>query len=146
MAIHAVSNNNVSFGHIKTTKKGNEYRKTHAATRTGLAIGLLGASVAAYQMKKTFNAPDIKRMIAEKVVGLRNHLMSAFPSATKAQAGKLAKLGSKAVFAAPAVFILLGNLAIGASVNKIINHRRAKAVDKQAEAISAALNAGNKAE
>lgn len=140
MPIHSISNNNVSFGHIKKTKKGNEYVKTHAATRTGMAIGLVGAGAAIYSLKSVLKSPDMKRMIGEWLVGIRNHLISVAPSFSKAKAGKAAKVLFKAGVAAPVVGIFLTNLIIGASVNKIINHHRAKAADKSVDALNDKLN------
>ncbi len=116
----------VSFG--ATTKKGNEYKKTHAGTITGLAVGVGLAGLNAGMIKKS---PAVKKAIQESLVHTRANLIAN--GLTKLKATKLAKMSGKiGVFVALALNVLAG-LAVGAGINKIINHAKAKKADKAAQ-------------
>lgn len=134
MTIQALSNSNVSFGHTKTTKNGNEYQKTHTATRVGLGVGLAGAGFCGYCANLATKDSGFKRDIAKALVGVRNEFMSGKFPMSKTGATKFAK----ACFPT-GMGIVLGGIAVlclgvGALVNKAINHHRAKAADNAAAA------------
>lgn len=131
MSIQALSNNNVSFGHTKTTKKGNEYKKTHAATRTGLAVGVAAAGYGAYSVKLAVKQPQSKRAIQNYILQVRESFMQS--GMTKNVAGKVAKNLYKGTLGVVLGGIALTGLVLGAVTNKIINHHRASKADKAAQ-------------
>lgn len=112
MTIQSVSN--VSFGAV--SKKGNEYKKSHAATITGAAMGAMGATGVALN---------------------RNMLKKSFALMADAGAPKFIQTLAKnpktaiVVWAATSFLVWLG---IGAGINKIVNHNKAAKADKAAEA------------
>lgn len=117
----------VSFGKTVTTKKGNEYKKTHAGTITGAALGLAATGINVYKLNKLRKTSVIKRMI-----GGMYSTYKAKAKMPKLQAAKAAKRTAKASVALYIAIPLLGYFGLGALVNKAVNHYRAKAADKAA--------------
>ena len=117
----------VSFGKTVTTKKGNEYKKTHAGTITGAALGLVATGINVYNLNKLRKTYELKRIIADAY----SKLKTAMP---KEQAAKIAKLSVKTPAALSIAIPLFGYFGLGALVNKAVNHYRAKAADKAAQA------------
>ncbi len=113
----------VSFGKTVTTKKGNEYKKTHAGTIAGAAVGLGLTGVELYKLTKT---SKLKRIIADAYSKLKETM-------PKEQAAKFAKRTAKAGLGVGIAVTVLAYLGLGALVNKGINHYRAKSADKAAQ-------------
>ena len=118
----------VSFGKTVTTKKGNEYKKTHAGTIAGAAVGLGAAGVNVYNLKKLRKTSVFKRMIGQMYSTYKTK--AKMP---KEQAAKAAKRTAKTSIGIYIAMPLLAALALGALVNKAVNHYRAKAADKAEE-------------
>ncbi|MBS4759778.1 MAG: hypothetical protein KHX03_03660 [Clostridium sp.] len=116
----------VSFG--AKTQKGNEYKKTHAGTITGLAVGTGYAGLCSYGIAKN---PEVKNKIARILVKTRQDLMSN--GLTKEVANKYTKFTRKAGISLTVASAILVGLGIGAAVNKVINKNRAKQADQKAE-------------
>lgn len=119
----------VSFGKTVTTKKGNEYKKTHAGTIAGAVAGLGVTGINVYNLNKLRKTSVFKRMIGQMYSSYKTK--AKMP---KVQAAKAAKLSAKASAALYIAVPLLGYFGLGALVNKGINHYRAKAADKAAQA------------
>lgn len=134
MTIQALSNSNVSFGHTKTTKNGNEYKKTHTATRVGLGVGLAGAGFGGYCANRAIKDTGFKRAMAEALVDVRKEFMSGKFPMSKTGATKFAKACFPTGMGIVLGGIVLLGLSVGALVNKAINHHRAKAADNAAAA------------
>lgn len=120
MSIQSVSN--VSFG--ATTKNGNDYKKTHAATIAGTAVGGATGFSLAYTGAKTLKTVAGKK---EYILGMKNMLKN-MPTLFK---GKNAKIIKGSIAAVTVASALVG-LGIGAGTNKIINHNKAAKADKAA--------------
>lgn len=130
MSIQAVSNNNVSFGHIKTTKKGNEYKKSHFATRVGVLSGLAASAGLGCTIQKALSIPECKSFFKKVIVDVRNNGIANGMS--KKFATKFAKLTLPMGFAAISTGFVLTGLIVGAGINKIVNHIKAHNADKSA--------------
>ncbi len=115
----------VSFGKTVTTKKGNEYKKTHAGTITGAAICLGAAGLNMYNLHKFSKTSKLKRVIGQ----IYSSYKQVMP---KEQAAKFAKRTFKTSVGITFAVPVLGYLGLGALVNKAVNHYRAKAADKAA--------------
>ena len=132
--------NSIAFaGKTKTTKNGNEYKKTKAAKVTMGLIGAAGASATVYSsfnyIKKDNALKSIilnvckqsYRSVCEKFSNLPNAKQPmAFKKYVKSSIG----LGSVALIAASAGIFT----GIGAIIDGIVNHHRAKKADKAAMA------------
>ena len=116
----------VSFG--ATTKKGNNYKKTHAGTIAGAAVGTLAAADIAYTAIKKFQ-PDIQ--LLRKLKECKDKIINVGINPAKARKMVNVALGTGKGIAVAAVFGIC--LAIGAGVNKIINHVKAHKADKAAQ-------------
>ncbi len=116
-----------SFGKTVKTKKGNEYKKSHAGTITGAAAGLGVGTFAVYNSVKPKVSMNIKRGLAKEYIRLKQIV-------PKETALKLTKKVTLPVSLATAVGIwTVAGLGIGAFVNKAINYHRAKSADKKAQ-------------
>ena len=116
----------VSFG--ATTKKGNNYKKTHAGTIAGTAVGTLAAAGTAYTAVKKFQ-PGIQ--LLRQLKDHKDKLINAGIDPAKARKILNVSLGVGKVAGVAAAFGIC--LAIGAGINKIINHVRANKADKAAQ-------------
>lgn len=117
----------VSFGKTVTTKNGNEYKKTHAGTITGAALGAGFGSYVAYHAKTPVSM-DLKRQYVKTYKRLKETM-------PKKEALKFMKKVAIPVGVAIGSVIAAGTIfGLGALVNKAINHHRAKVADKKAAA------------
>ena len=118
----------VSFGKTVTTKNGNEYKKTHAGTITGAALGAGFGSYVAYSGIKGSATMEIKRAFVPTYAKLK----TIMPKEKALKMMKKAVIpGGIALGSAIAAATIFG---LGALVNKAINHHRAKVADKKAAA------------
>lgn len=118
----------VSFGKTITTKNGNEYKKTHAATITGAAVG---AGLGTINSSRFVNSMAGKREIAKIYSALKETM-------SKTEAKRFTKYSAiPGSIAAGAALTGTIGLGLGALVNKAINHHKAKVADKKAAAAEA---------
>lgn len=114
----------ISFG--ATTKKGNNYKKTHAGVITGSVVG---ASLAANGIKnaKTMKMPIyLLRILGEQK---QSAIQNGF---TANEAKSLIKKSLKTGMAANIITTALFCIALGTGIDAYINNKRAKKADKLA--------------
>ncbi len=132
MSIDAV--NTVSFSGKKSyTKNGNEYEKTRAGRYIGMGVGAsVGAGYPLYfihQAQK--DKPFLKRMLVTFRTAYKRELAKAGLDVSNLKLS--AKTFSKGMKVFPVItgsLALLLGLGLGAIVDGIINHTRAKKADK----------------
>ncbi len=134
MSIQSISAVNFT-GKKRYTNNGNEYEKTNAGKYVGMGVGAAaGAGYPAYILHNMFK-PENKG----ELMKLLDTYCKNFNESCKNQFGQDVKLTTKTltkcIKALPVVsgaVVLLAGLGLGAIVDGIINHNRAKKADKEA--------------
>lgn len=135
MAVDAVNSVNFQGRKGSYTKNGNEYNKTHAGRYVGMGVGaLVGAGYPLYILREVQkDKPFFKKVLVRCRQEFKNGLAQSGVDVSNLKMS--AKSVSKVLKGIPVVtgaITLLVGLGVGAIVDGIINHVRAKKADKAA--------------
>lgn len=132
--MNVTASNAVSFS--ATTKQGNEYKKANGGKTVGLIAGAGLSGLAIYgahknnASKETF-IENAKKLSENKYVG---KFFQKLANATEKDYEAAKKFSTKGKLAAAAVVITGATVALGAIVDKFVNHHRKRKADKAAHA------------